>query len=124
MEIPDSPLALVHEVQEARVRETFANYEAFTDPMQMQARLLMKLQSYGELTDVSFRDLLALTLHHWRECNQARFLACKDDHSSDGFHRTVRSVQIDQFVNQTLHALTAIPELLDDEYGLEEPDGS
>ena len=124
MEIPNSPIALLHEVQEARTRETFADYEAFTEPMQMQARMLTKLQSFGELTDISFRDLLALTLHHWRECNQARFLACKDEHTRDGFHRTVRSVQIDQFVNQTLHTLTAIPELMEDEYGLEEPDGS
>lgn len=120
---PDTPTELISAVTDARAREVFEEFDNFTPPMQEQARLLMRVCRDGELNDVTFRDILALTLYFWRDCNQARF---KELHmSQEEFSSLVRSVQIDQFINGWMLALSGIPELLDDFYGMaNEPDGS
>lgn len=122
VDFPASPADLIHRTAEYRAREVFDDYSAFTPAMQEQARLLMKVGFNGELTDITFRDLLALTLHLWRQCNQARFMESKDYKAE--FSTTIRSVQIDQFINGSMLGLNGIPELLEDNYTLAEPDGS
>jgi hypothetical protein len=122
VDFPASPADLIHRTAEHRAREVFDDYAVFTAPMQEQARMLMKVGFEGELTDRTFRDLIALTLHLWRECNQARFMESKDYKAE--FSTTVRSVQIDQFINGSMLSLNGIPELLEDNYTLAEPDGS
>ena len=131
MQTPSSITELIHLAAEARAREFFDDYDEFSPAMQAQARMLMQFSLAGELTDTSLRDLIAVTLHFWRECNQARFhdmhLACIHDRTK--FRNLLRSVQIDQFVNGLIHTLSVLPEYAgDDQYhvGIDgiEPDGS
>lgn len=124
MTIPRSPAELITKEVEARARAIFDEFDSFSPPMQQHARMLVGLSLTDELSDGTFRDLLAVTYLFWRECNQARFVAT---HREPGeFQTVVRTVQIDQFLNGAILALNSIPELLEDSYEVKdvELDGS
>ena len=127
MSVPDTPAELIFKASEARAREVFEEFDVMTPAMQRFARLLLSLGMNNELTDQTFKDLLSLTLLSWRDANCDRFNAAFRGEEDDHMRRTVRSVEINQFLNQTLATLSVIPELLEDVHhlaDLDELDGS
>lgn len=119
---PDSPTELHEIVTKWRAREIFEDFEQLSPPLQEQAQSLVRTAMDGNLSDAAFVDVIALTLHFWRDCNRVRFIENKD--SREQFRETVRSIQIDQFINNSIIQLNGIPEATEDTYVLHEPDGS
>lgn len=122
MSTPFSPRELINRATEDRARQIFEEFDDLTVPMQEQARLLTRIGLGHQLNDETFRDLLAVMLHFWRDCNQARFLATKD--SRNDIKEMITSVQIDQFLNGAMLSLNGIPVQLEGDYMIAEPDGS
>ena len=125
MTLPGSPAELIHKETEYRARGIFDEYDSFSPAMQRQARLLVRVALNDDLSDCTFRDLLAVSYLFWRECNQARFVASQEADGS--ITDTVRSVQVDQFLNGVIVGLNSIPNLSDDKYevtDISELDGS
>jgi len=120
--IPDSPSELINNQTEDRAREFFEEFDEFTPAMQQQAQLLMKVAIDQGLSDFVFRQMLVVVLAFWRDCNQARFHANNDDEGEQ--QECFRSCQIDQFLNTSISALTALPNLTEEPFIYEEPDGS
>jgi len=123
MTVPGSPTELLKAVTSDRARQIFEDFDAFSPFMKEQARLLMKMALDGELSDLTFQTLVVLTLHLWRDCNQARFHALKRESNEPAAHM-LRTVQIDQFLNGLLISLDGIETLMADTYCVEEPEGS
>ena len=119
---PSSPDELIQRATDDRARQIFEEFDDLTPPMQEQARLLTRVGLGHQLNDETFRDLLAVLIHFWRDCNQARFMATKDDR--EALKDMVVTVQIDQFLNGAMLSLNGIPVQLQDEYMIAEPDGS
>ena len=120
--IPDSPSELIKNHTEDRAREFFDAFEEFSPAMQQQAQLLMKVGIAEGLSDIVFREMMTVALAFWRDCNQSRFHA----NNGDGdIRECFRSAQIDQFLNTSIAALNAMPQLTDDPFICdEELDGS
>lgn len=123
MTVPGSPTELLKAVTSDRARQIFEDFDAFTPCMKEQARLLMKLALDGELSDLTFQTLLLMTIHLWRDCNQARFHTLRQDSSAEDV-QILRSVQIDQFLNGLMISVNGNEGLMADTYSVDEPDGS
>jgi hypothetical protein len=122
MSFPSTPTQLLNAASEARAREVFSEFDQFSTAMQMQAQLLLQLGLKGDLSDFTFREMCHLMLVMWRDLNQDRFHA---NHLEDGDLGTlVRTAQVDQFINGSIHALHALHQLTDETFQVAEPDGS
>jgi len=120
--IPDSPSELIKNQTADRAREFFEAFDQFSPAMQQQAQLLMKVGIDQGLSDFVFREMLIVVLAFWRDCNQARFHANNDDEGDK--QECFRSCQVDQFLNTSIVTLNGLPNLTEDSFTYEEPDGS
>lgn len=118
---PNSPSELLHQAATEHAREIFEDFDEFTPAMREQARMLMRIALSEELSDLTFRDLMAVLLIFWRDCNQDRFMASRNDPTET--ETMLRSVQTDQFINQAILSLNGMY-FLRDKFGVVEPDGS
>lgn len=122
---PNSPSELadlIYRATEERARDIFEDFDDFTPSMQRQARLLMRCGMNDQLSDIAFRELMGITLAFWRDCNQARFHA--NNSSRGDMHTLMRSAQIDQFINTMIVALEGLPQLSNEVFSVDEPNGS
>lgn len=122
MSTPSTPSELLNMASEARAREVFDEFDQLSKAMQLQAQLLAQLGMSGDLSDFTFREISHLLLIFWRDCNQARFHALREDKGE--FTQLIRIAQVDQFINGQLNALSALHQLTDDTFQVAEPDGS
>ena len=122
---PNSPSELadlIYRATEERARDIFEDFDDFSPSMQRQARLLMRCGMNDQLSDIAFRELMGITLAFWRDCNQHRFHA--NNSPRGDMHTLMRSAQIDQFINTMIVALEGLPQLSDEVFSVDEPNGS
>ena len=119
--IPDSPSQLLKNAPITRARARFDGFDEMTPAAQLQAELLMQIEGRQGLSDVSFIEVLALTILLWKDCNHDRF--CDSNEHGD-VREVVRTAQIDQFLNTTVTSLSSLRAISGDSFDCEEPDGS
>lgn len=119
--IPDSPSQLLKNAPITRARERFDSFDEMTPAVQLQAELLMQIEGGMGLSDVTFLELIGITLVLWRDCNHMRFSA---GNAEGDVREVVRSAQVDQFLNSAITGLTTTKCFNEDPFACEEPNGS